>query len=103
VDGKAYDRICEAICSAVAKGCDAVFLDLHGAMVVADRTDDGEGTLLENLRAIAPRTPIAVSLDLHANVSERMVRNCDVITGTRPIRTWTSTNPGSSPAPSCCA
>jgi microcystin degradation protein MlrC len=81
VDGKAYDRICEQICSAVAKGCDAVFLDLHGAMVVADRTDDGEGTLLEKLRAIAPRTPIAVSLDLHANVTERMVRNCDVITG----------------------
>ena len=81
VDGIAYDRICEAICSAVAKGCDAVFLDLHGAMVVAERTDDGEGTLLEKLRAIAPRTPIAVSLDLHANVTERMVRNCDVITG----------------------
>jgi microcystin degradation protein MlrC len=81
VDGKAYDRICEQICNAVAKGCDAVFLDLHGAMVVADRTDDGEGTLLEKLRAIAPRTPFAVSLDLHANVTERMVRNCDVITG----------------------
>ena len=81
VDGKAYDRICGAICEAVAKGCDAVFLDLHGAMVVADRTDDGEGTLLEKVRAIAPRTPIAVSLDLHANVTERMVRNCDVIAG----------------------
>jgi microcystin degradation protein MlrC len=81
VDGKAYDRICEAICDDVAKGCDAVLLDLHGAMVVANRTDDGEGTLLEKIRAIAPRTPIAVSLDLHANVTERMVRNCDIITG----------------------
>ncbi len=81
VDGNAYDRICEAICNEVSKGCDAVLLDLHGAMVVADRTDDGEGTLLEKLRAIAPRAPIAVSLDLHANVTERMVRNCDVITG----------------------
>jgi len=81
VDGRAYDRICEAICDAVAQGCDAVFLDLHGAMVVAERTDDGEGTLLEKLRAIAPRTPLAVSLDLHANVTERMVRNCDVIAG----------------------
>jgi microcystin degradation protein MlrC len=81
VDGNAYDRICEVICNAVAKGCDAVLLDLHGAMVVANRTDDGEGTLLEKVRAIAPRTPIAVSLDLHANVTERMVRNCDVITG----------------------
>jgi microcystin degradation protein MlrC len=81
VDGKAYDRICQIICDAVARGCDAVFLDLHGAMVVADRTDDGEGGLLEKIRAAAPRTPIAVSLDLHANVTDRMVRNCDVLTG----------------------
>jgi len=81
VDGVAYDRICNAICEAVARGCDAVLLDLHGAMVVADRTDDGEGTLLEKVRAIAPRAPIAVSLDLHANVTERMVSNCDVIAG----------------------
>ena len=81
VDGEAHDRICRIICDAVATGCDAVFLDLHGAMVVADRTDDGEGTLLEKIRAIAPRTPVAVSLDLHANVTERMVRNCDVIAG----------------------
>ena len=81
VDGGAYDRICEAICNAVAGGCDAVLLDLHGAMVVADRTDDGEGTLLERIRAIAPEIPIAVSLDLHANVTDRMVRNCTVIAG----------------------
>ena len=81
VDGKAYDRICELICNEVAKGCDAVFLDLHGAMVVAERTDDGEGTLLEKIRAIAPKVPIAVSLDLHANVTERMVRNATAIAG----------------------
>ena len=81
VDGAAYDRICQLICEAVAQGCDAVFLDLHGAMVVADRSDDGEGTLLERIRALAPRVPIAVSLDLHANLTERMVRNCDVIAG----------------------
>jgi microcystin degradation protein MlrC len=81
VDGAAYDRICALICDAVRRGCDAVFLDLHGAMVVEGRTDDGEGTLLERIRAIAPAMPIAVSLDLHANVTERMVRNCDVIAG----------------------
>ena len=81
VDGGAYDRICALICEAVRQGCDAIFLDLHGAMVVEGRTDDGEGTLLERIRAIAPKTPMAVSLDLHANVTERMVRNCDVIAG----------------------
>jgi microcystin degradation protein MlrC len=80
VDAGAYDRICGLICDAVGAGCDAVFLDLHGAMVV-ESTDDGEGTLLERIRAIAPRTPIAVSLDLHANLTGRMVRNCDVIAG----------------------
>ena len=81
VDGAAYDRICGLICDAVRQGCDAVFLDLHGAMVVEGRTDDGEGTLLERIRAIAPDIPIAVSLDLHCNLTDRMVRNCTVIAG----------------------
>ncbi|HYC36075.1 MAG TPA: M81 family metallopeptidase [Usitatibacter sp.] len=81
VDAAAYDRICALICEAVHQGCDAVLLDLHGAMVVEGRTDDGEGTLLERIRAIAPRVPIAVSLDLHANLTDRMVRNSTVITG----------------------
>jgi microcystin degradation protein MlrC len=81
VDGAAYDRICELIVQAIARGCDAVMLDLHGAMVVANRTDDGEGTLLEKIRAVNATVPIAVSLDLHANLSERMVRNCTVIAG----------------------
>ena len=57
VDGAAYDRFCEILCDEIAKGCDAIFLDLHGAMVVADRTDDGEGTLLERLRPI--RRPLS--------------------------------------------
>jgi microcystin degradation protein MlrC len=81
VDGTAHDRFCDLICEAAAQGCDAIFLDLHGAMVVRDRTDDGEGTLLERVRAVAPHTPVAVSLDLHANVTGRMVANCDVIAG----------------------
>src|SRR5438309_1550715 len=49
VDGAAYDRICALICNAVRAGCDAIFLDLHGAMVVEGLTDDGEGTLLERI------------------------------------------------------
>ena len=78
----AYQRITDAICDAVSQGCDAVFLDLHGAMV-AQNTDDGEGTLLERIRAIAPGLPIAVSLDLHANVTAKMVANCTAIAGYR--------------------
>ena len=81
VDGAAYDRFCDLICDEAAKGCDAIMLDLHGAMVVQDRTMDGEGTLLEKVRTVAPKTPIAVSLDLHANVTDTMVSNATVIAG----------------------
>ena len=80
VHAEAYQRICDSICEAVSKGCDAVFLDLHGAMV-AETTDDGEGTLLERIRTMAPELPIAVALDLHANLTAKMVHNCDAIAG----------------------
>jgi microcystin degradation protein MlrC len=80
VAAHAYATMCDAILDAVDKGCDALFLDLHGAMVV-ETTDDGEGELLERIRKIAPSTPIAVALDLHANLTDKMVRNCDVLTG----------------------
>jgi microcystin degradation protein MlrC len=80
VDAKAYQSISDSICEAVVKGCDAVFLDLHGAMV-AEATDDGEGTLLERLRSLASGVPIAVALDLHTNLTDRMVRNSTAMVG----------------------
>ena len=78
VDGKAYERICNSILDAVKDGCDAILLDLHGAMV-SEFAVDGEGDLLKRIRSIAPNTPIAVALDLHANVTPAMVQNCDVM------------------------
>jgi microcystin degradation protein MlrC len=80
VQAGAYQRITDVICDAVGKGCDALFLDLHGAMV-SQSTDDGEGTLLERIRSIAPKLPIAVALDLHANLTAKMVANCTTIAG----------------------
>jgi microcystin degradation protein MlrC len=76
----AYQRITDAICDAVGKGCDAAFLDLHGAMV-SQNTDDGEGTLLERIRSVAPELPVAVALDLHANITPKMIANCTAIAG----------------------
>ena len=81
VSGLAYDRFCDLIIEDVRQGCDLIMLDLHGAMVVKDRTLDGEGTLLKKIREVAPSTPIAVSLDLHANVTSDMVRNANIIVG----------------------
>ncbi len=80
VTAQAYDTMCSAILEEVARGCDALMLDLHGAMV-ADSTDDGEGDLLERIRKLAPKLPVCVALDLHANLTEKMARNCDVLTG----------------------
>jgi microcystin degradation protein MlrC len=74
---EAYDAICDAIVAA-APGCDVVLLDLHGAMV-AEQTADGEGDLLARVRAALPDAPIGVALDLHANVTQRMIDSADVI------------------------
>ena len=80
VEAAAYTRMCDTICSAIARGCDAILLDLHGAMV-AENSDDGEGDLLERIRAGAPDTPLAVALDLHGNISRKIVANADIIVG----------------------
>ncbi len=58
---------------------DGLYLDLHGAMATP-AFPDAEGELLRRLRAVAPEPfPIAVSLDLHANVSPAMVENATLI------------------------
>jgi microcystin degradation protein MlrC len=80
VDADAYERLAGAIVDAVRAGCDAILLDLHGAMVT-ERFDDGEGELLRRVRAVAPDTPLAVALDLHGNITQAMVDAADVIVG----------------------
>ena len=80
VKKEAYRTITDTILEGVKKGCDAVFLDLHGAMV-SEETDDGEGTLLRRIREIAPVLPIAVGLDLHTNLTSEMTRYCTVLAG----------------------
>lgn len=75
-----YEELVAPILAAIEAGCDGAMLDLHGAMV-CEHTDDGEGTLLERIRALRPGLPIAVTCDLHANLSETMVRNCTALIG----------------------
>lgn len=57
---------------------DAVFVANHGAMV-SDKEHDPDGYLVERLRAVVgPDVPVVMTLDLHANISERMVSSVDV-------------------------
>ena len=62
---------------------DAILLNLHGAMV-AEHLFDGEGELLARLRAaVGPKVIIAATLDLHANVTDQMAREADILVSYR--------------------
>ena len=80
----AYERIAgEIVDAARAGGFDAIYLDLHGAMV-AEHLDDGEGELLARVRAlVGPGLPVVGSLDLHANVTAQMLREADALAAFR--------------------
>lgn len=66
-----------------AGAVDALYLDLHGAMAT-ESLEDGEGALLERMRrVVGPDVPIVASLDLHANVTDAMVENADMLIGFR--------------------
>ncbi len=53
---------------------DGLLLALHGALVLVDEPD-GEGEIIERLRAILPADkPIGVSLDLHGHMTPRMLQ-----------------------------
>ncbi|MFO0236282.1 MAG: M81 family metallopeptidase [Burkholderiales bacterium] len=81
VEDDAYEAIAAPILAAVrAGGFDAILLDLHGAMVTRSH-EDGEGELLRRIRAIDPKTPVGVVLDMHANIYEAIVHNATVVTG----------------------
>jgi len=83
VEDGAYAHITDTICEAAARGgLDGIMLDLHGAMVTQS-LEDGEGEFLKRLRAIDPVTPIAVSLDMHANLYDAMIANATVVAGYR--------------------
>ena len=84
----AFERIAGAILEDVQNarnsgGLDAIYLDLHGA-AVAEHADDSEGELLARLRAlVGPDLPMVASLDLHANVTQRMLSAADALVSYR--------------------
>ncbi len=81
VTREAFETLCDAVVQSASQGCDAILLDLHGAMV-AEGYPDAEGELLRRLRACTPPgLPIGVALDFHANFSSELIRNATVIAG----------------------
>jgi microcystin degradation protein MlrC len=80
----AFERIAEHIVGDARRGgFDAIYLDLHGA-AVAEHVDDAEGELLQRLRAVVgPALPLVASLDLHANVTRRMLQHASAMSAYR--------------------
>lgn len=62
---------------------DAICLELHGAGV-AETTGDIEGDLLRTLRLrFGTAVPIVATLDLHGNITDRMIDNADMLFGVK--------------------
>jgi microcystin degradation protein MlrC len=75
----AFETIASELLARLSKvrSLDAVYLDLHGAMV-AEHVDDADGEILARVRSmIGPDVLLVASLDFHANVSARMVEQAD--------------------------
>jgi len=86
VQERAYEEIVGEILKRIAgSSLDGLLLSLHGAMVT-EHIRDADGETAERIRqTVGPVMPIVMTLDLHANVSERMVAN---VTATTIYRTY---------------
>ena len=81
VSDDAFETITGMILNAIdTKGpIDGALLHLHGAMV-SDSYEDAEGEFLARLRGrLGPDVPVVVTLDLHANVTQRMADNASAL------------------------
>ena len=77
----AFERIADRMIELLEQSLpvDGIYLDLHGAMV-CEHLQDGEGEILSRIRdRVGPDLPVFVSLDLHANVTPKMVEHATVL------------------------
>ncbi|UYV36501.1 M81 family metallopeptidase [Rhodobacteraceae bacterium D3-12] len=84
VDDAYYDEVVEAIADGItaAMPLDGVYLSLHGAMICATEKDPEGGVIKAVRERLGDASiPIAVSLDLHAHVSQRMADMAQIIVG----------------------
>ncbi len=81
VQADAADALLEKVADSVDETADGLILILHGAMV-SEQYPDYEGECLQRLRSrLGDHFPIAMTLDLHGNISAQMVERADLIVG----------------------
>jgi microcystin degradation protein MlrC len=79
-----FDRFVKEITDGLEENgpFDAVFLDLHGAMVYQD-FNDGETEIVRRVRSVVGDLPIAASFDLHGNITQECVDLASCLVGCR--------------------
>ncbi|MFC4807952.1 M81 family metallopeptidase [Paenibacillus sp. GCM10023250] len=81
VSQEAAEQLIQSLAASVPPDIDGLMIILHGAMV-SEQHDDMEEALLRAVRARVRETlPIAVTVDLHANLDSGLLRLCDMIVG----------------------
>lgn len=82
VTDEAYDHLLDQMIRPMKKrNLDGVLLHLHGAMVTQSH-EDPEGDVLQTIRnVVGEQVPIMTTLDLHANITERMVKAANILVG----------------------
>ncbi len=77
------DQFIDIVCRAIHANdpINGVFLTLHGGMCLTEE-DDGIGLILEKIRQAAGEDCLIVaSSDLHANITRKVMKNIDILTG----------------------
>ncbi|MBO9409628.1 M81 family metallopeptidase [Shimia sp. R9_1] len=83
MDGAFFDELLQAVRDRLPFDVDGVYLDAHGACI-STNDEDPDGTLISLIRDIVgPNTPLVVTLDLHAHVSQAMIAGADFIAAYR--------------------
>lgn len=59
---------------------DGVFVDIHGA-TCTESVDDASGAFVAHIRSLIGNKPMTSICDLHANVTAKMLKNLDAISG----------------------
>lgn len=81
IEAPAFDEIAGRITRSLSDALpvDGVLLALHGATVAANHPD-ADGEIISRVRAVVgPHIPVIATLDLHANISPRMVNGTDAL------------------------
>jgi microcystin degradation protein MlrC len=82
ITGNTFIKIKNSLINLLKKSrpLDGILLSFHGSMV-AENVPDTEGDLLESISKEFKGIPVAISLDLHANITEKMLKNATYIEG----------------------